>query len=158
MAASPRKIERTSCGLPLPDTTFRLSLIPMKNLMETLRQHGIQPTPQRLEVARYILECDRHFSAEQALAIVAERCPTISRATVYNTLNILIEKGLVAARILREGAVVFDSRVDRHHHLIDIDTDEIYDIDWGDLKVSGTCSIDGFEVLEYHVVLRGRKK
>jgi Fur family transcriptional regulator, iron response regulator len=142
----------------LPNTTFRLSLGPVKNLMETLRQYGIQPTPQRLEVARYILECDRHFSAEQALAIVTERCPTISRATVYNTLNILVEKGLVAARVLREGAVVFDSRVSRHHHLIDIDTDEIHDIDWGKLKVSGTRSIDGFEVQDYHVVLRGRKK
>lgn len=130
----------------------------MKNLMETLRQHGIQPTPQRLEVARYILECDRHFSAEQALSIVLERCPTISRATVYNTLNILVEKGLVAARVLTEGAVVFDSRVARHHHLIDTETGEIHDVDWGALKVSGTRSLADFEVQEYHVVLKGKKK
>ena len=130
----------------------------MKNLIETLRGRGIQATPQRLEVARYILECNRHFSAEQALAIVAERCPTISRATVYNTLNLLVEKGLVATRILREGAVVFDSRVERHHHLIDSETDEIHDIDWNDLNVSGFGSIDGFEVQDYHVVLKGRKK
>ena len=126
--------------------------------MEILRQHGIQPTPQRLEVAHYILECDRHFTAEEALKIVTQRCPTISRATVYNTLNILVEKGLIAARILREGAVVFDSRVEKHHHLIDIDTDEVHDIDWGDLKVSGTRSLTGFEVEDYHVVLKGRKK
>ena len=146
----------TSSGLRIP--SFRLSLISMENLIATLRERGIQPTPQRLEVARYILECDRHFSADQALAIVAERCQTISRATVYNTLNILVEKGLVTTRVLREGAVVFDSRVERHHHLVDVDTDEIHDIDWDDLKVVGIRAIVGFEVLEYHVVLKGRKK
>jgi len=126
--------------------------------MDILRQRGVQPTPQRLEVARYILESPRHFTADQMLAVVKDRCPTISRATVYNTLNILVEKGLVAARVLREGAIVFDSRVERHHHLVDVDTNEIHDVDWDDLKVSGVRSLAGFEVEDYHVVLRGRKK
>ena len=130
----------------------------MQTLMETLRQRGIQPTPQRLEVARYILESARHFTADQMLVTVKERCPTISRATVYNTLNILVDKGLVAARVLREGAVVFDSRVERHHHLVDLETNEIHDVAWDDLKVSGVQSLANFEVEEYHVVLQGRKK
>lgn len=130
----------------------------MKKLLDILRQNGIQPTPQRLEVARYVLEAKNHPTADQVLAAVLDRCPTISRATVYNTLNLLVDKGLLSTRTLREGAVVFDPHTQRHHHLIDIDTGEIHDIPWEAMDVRGAASCEGFDVQDYQVVLRGRKR
>lgn len=130
----------------------------MHSLIDTLRKRGIQPTPQRLEVARCVLEARNHPTADQVLAEVLNRCPTISRATVYNTLNLLVDNDLLVSRTLRGGAVVFDPNLDPHHHLIDIESGEIHDIPWDAVEVHGVESCNGYEVQDYQVILRGRKR
>ena len=137
---------------------LRQYLIPMHSPVSILRECGIQPTPQRAAVVEYILSTNSHLSADQVMERVRPRCPTISRATVYNTLNLLVERGLLKAQILREGMVVFDSNVKRHHHFIDENTGNIYDIPWNALKVTGEKTLKGFQVRELQVVLRGKKK
>lgn len=130
----------------------------MKALLETLRGHGIQPTAQRLAVARFVLETQAHPTAEEVWEKVRQRSPTLSRATVYNTLNLFVEKGLLRMQAVREGAVVFDPLVTRHHHFIDEETGEIHDVPWDAVRVSGERAIRGFEVSDYQVVMRGRKR
>jgi Fe2+ or Zn2+ uptake regulation protein len=130
----------------------------MRDIIELLRQNGIQATPQRIAVAEHVLETDRHPSAEEVWETVRQVCPTVSRATVYNTLNLLAEKGLVKPQLLRVGTVVFDSHVAAHHHFIDEATGRVYDIPWDAVQVSGPSSLENFEVQEYQVVMRGRKK
>jgi Fe2+ or Zn2+ uptake regulation protein len=78
------------------------------SLPDILRSHGIQPSAQRLAVAAYVLDTEAHPSAEQVWGRVRERFPMISRATVYNTLNLFVEKGLLRQLALSEGSVVFD--------------------------------------------------
>ena len=99
-----------------------------------------------------------HPSAEEVWAKVRRKCPTVSRATVYNTLNLLVEKGLLRLQVLREGTAVFDSEVQAHHHFIDDETRKIYDVPWDSLQVKGQDSLRDFEVRELQVVLRGRKR
>lgn len=130
----------------------------MRDLVALLREYGIQPTPQRLAVAEYVLGNADHPTAEGVLKKVRLLCPTISRATVYNTLNLLIEKQLLKPQVLREGTTVFDSNLMAHHHFIDESTGEVYDIPWSALRVTGEESLKEFEVREYHVVMRGRKR
>ena len=124
---------------------------------ETLRERGIQPSPQRLAVAEYVLRARSHPSADQVWARVRGRQPAISRATVYNTLNLLVEKGLLSRLVLAEGRVVFDPHVERHHHFIDEETGEIHDVPWGAVEVRHVAEIDGLEVREFQVVMRGRR-
>jgi len=130
----------------------------MKNAIAILREFGIQPTPQRIAVAEYILLAKAHPSADKILEGVRQQCPTISRATVYNTLNLLAEKGLAKAQILKEGTVVFDSNIKPHHHFIDDDTGKIYDIPWDAINVTGEKSLKDFHVRDFQVILRGKKK
>lgn len=99
-----------------------------------------------------------HPSAEQVLALVRRRCPTVSRATVYNTLNLMMEKGLIRQQILREGMAVFDAHVDPHHHFIDEDTGHVHDVPWDAVRVTGADRLDEFEVRELQVVMRGRRR
>jgi len=108
-------------------------------------------------VAEHILATKTHPSADEVWAQVRRRCPTLSRATVYNTLNLFVEKGLIRTQVLKEGTVVFDPRIDAHHHFIDVNTGKIYDVPWDALKVSGEKALHGFEVREYQVILRGRR-
>jgi Fur family transcriptional regulator, iron response regulator len=130
----------------------------MQDLMDILRRHRIQPTPQRLAVAQYILTAKTHPTADEVWEQVRNACPTLSRATVYNTLNLFAERGLIRTQVLKEGTVVFDPRVEAHHHFIDVETGEVHDVPWDALRVSGAQGLRGFEVREYQVILRGRKR
>ena len=85
-------------------------------------------------------------------------CPTVSRATVYNTLNLLVQKGLLKTQVLKEGTVVFDPNNQKHHHFIDVESGKIYDIPWETLTVSGESALEGFEISELQVILKGNKK
>jgi Fe2+ or Zn2+ uptake regulation protein len=127
------------------------------DVVATLREHGIQPSAQRVAVARYVLETDEHPSADRVWARVRDCCPVLSRATVYNTLNLFVAKGLIRSHVLAEGRVVFDPKVERHHHLIDEASGRIHDVPWDAVRVSRVDAIDGFEVREYQVVMRGRR-
>ena len=122
-----------------------------------LRAHGIQPSAQRLAVAAYVLDTDEHPSAEEVLRQAKARLPMISRATVYNTLNLFVKKGLVRELVLAEGRSVFDCNLELHHHFIDEATGTIHDVPWTALRVSRVEQLAGYEVKEYMVVLRGRR-
>lgn len=128
------------------------------SLPDILRSHGIQPSAQRLAVAAYVLDTEAHPSAEQVWGRVRERFPMISRATVYNTLNLFVEKGLLRQLALSEGSVVFDPKVEPHHHFIDEATGAIHDVPWDSVDVRRVADLKGLDVREYQVVMRGRKK
>jgi Fe2+ or Zn2+ uptake regulation protein len=123
-----------------------------------LEERGIKPSAQRVAVAEFVLHTDAHPSADEVWSRVRERFPMVSRATVYNTLNLFVEKGLVRQLALTGGRVVFDPNVEKHHHFIDEETGKIYDVPWEALRVSRIDEIDGFDVHAYQVVLRGKKR
>ena len=108
-------------------------------------------------MARYVLHTDEHPSAEQVWTQVRNRFPMLSRATVYNTLNLFARRGLLRQLVLAEGRVVFDPRVDSHHHFIDEESGRIHDVPWGALQVRNVESLRGLDVREYQVVMRGRR-
>jgi Fe2+ or Zn2+ uptake regulation protein len=123
-----------------------------------LRQRGINASAQRLAVADFVLDTDQHPSADQVWAEVRDRFPMISRATVYNTLNLFVEKGLLRQHVLAEGRVVFDPNTEPHHHFIDEATGAIHDVPWDAVEVRRVAELRGLDVREYQVVMRGRKR
>ena len=128
------------------------------DVIKILTDLGIQPSAQRIAVAEYVLHTDEHPSADQVFAQVGANFPMISRATIYNTLNLFVEKGLLRVLHIAEGKVVFDPRITPHHHFIDDATGAIQDIDWHQLQVSNLNSLKAFEVSDYQVILRGKSK
>jgi len=128
------------------------------DVAERLRDHGIQPSAQRVAVAEYVLRTDEHPSADLVWKRVRRRFPYISRATVYNTLNTFVEKGLLKTLNLSDDSIVFDPKTETHHHFIDEKTGRIHDIPWDQVQVCNIERLRGFEVHDYQVVIRGRKK
>lgn len=126
--------------------------------VQQLERHGIRPSAQRVAVARYVLGTDEHPSAERVFARVRARFPTLSRATVYNTLNLFVEKGLLRSHVLTGGKVVFDPKVEPHHHFIEQDTGRIHDVPWDAVKVARVDSPEGFELADWQVVMHGRRR
>ena len=122
-----------------------------------LKEHGINPSAQRVAVARYVLHTEDHPSADEVWGRVRESFPHLSRATVYNTLNLFVEKGLLRQFAITEGRVVFDPHTEDHHHFIDEESGKIHDVPWNAIKVSNVFRLSGFDVREYQVVLRGKR-
>ena len=93
-----------------------------------LRRHGIAPTHQRLEIARVLFTRCQHLSAEQILQQVNERHAETSKATVYNTLNLFAEKGVIRQLAAEGDSAWFDSNTEPHFHFQDIDTGALTDL------------------------------
>jgi Fe2+ or Zn2+ uptake regulation protein len=126
--------------------------------VQQLREHGIQPSAQRVAIAEYVLFTDEHPSAEQVLERVRARFPMLSRATVYNTLNLFVHKGLLRELVLTEGRVVFDPKTERHHHFVDTSTGAIYDVPWEAAKIEQVRPPNGFVLEEFQLVMHGRRR
>jgi Fe2+ or Zn2+ uptake regulation protein len=129
----------------------------VKDAVAQLREHGIQPSAQRVAVAQYVLATEDHPSADQVFRRVRKGFPMLSRATVYNTLNLFVQKGLLREFILAEGKVVFDPKTEAHHHFVDDASGAIHDVPWEALQVARVEKLKGFDVREYQVVMRGRR-
>jgi Fur family peroxide stress response transcriptional regulator len=125
---------------------------------DMLREHGIQPSAQRVAVADYVLFTDEHPSAELVWNRVRENFPWLSRATVYNTLNLLVERGLLRTLDLAENCVVFDPKLDKHHHFVDEHDGSIHDVPWDKVQVCNIEGLRGYEIHDYQVVMRGVKR
>jgi Fe2+ or Zn2+ uptake regulation protein len=121
-----------------------------------LEEHGIQPTAQRVAIAKYVLNSMEHPSADKVWTGIQGSFPKICLATVYNTLNLFVEKGLLREMYLAPDSVLFDPNTNRHHHFIDEDTGWIYDIPWNQVEMSSEKTLPDFEVNDYQVVMRGR--
>ena len=106
-------------------------------LVDVLRQHGINPTHQRIEIAYALFSRGEHLSADRVLAIVNGRHSETSKATVYNTLNLFLGKKLIREVIVDPNKVFYDPNTDPHHHLYNVDTGELTDIDAGRIEISG---------------------
>lgn len=89
---------------------------------------GILPTPQRLEVAAVLLEKPQHLSADQIIERLRVSGSAVSKATVYNTLNLFSEHGLVKEVMVDPIRKFYDSTTHAHHHFYNVDTGELADI------------------------------
>jgi Fur family peroxide stress response transcriptional regulator len=128
------------------------------NAQQRLQKAGIHPSAQRVAVAEYVLSTHEHPSADLVWRRVRETFPWISRATVYNTLNLFVEKRLLQRLNLAEDHVVFDPIIENHHHFIDEATGAIHDVPFEKVQVCNIESLRGYEVHDYQVVMRGTMK
>ena len=107
---------------------------------ETLRKQGYRLTPQRLMILSAIHGSDQHISAEEIYAQVCARYPNVNISTVYRTLELLKELGLVTETDLGGGKFRYHSvEKGHHHHLICRKCGRVFELDENVLKpVEGT--------------------
>jgi Fur family iron response transcriptional regulator len=123
-----------------------------------LRERGVSPTEQRLEIAQVLFSLGMHVSAEQILATVNERAPRVSKATVYNTLKLFREKSLVREVIVDPQRVFYDPNVAPHHHFYDVDTGVLTDFSAADVSISGLPTLPEGVVEEgIEIIIRTRR-
>ncbi|GAB4361708.1 MAG: Fur family transcriptional regulator [Gammaproteobacteria bacterium] len=111
--------------------------ISAESLAAHLEAHGVLPTRQRLEIAAVLFARNQHLSADQVLAEVNRRTGQVSKATVYNTLNLFARQGLIREVIVDPAKVMYDTNTDDHHHFYNVDSGELIDIDADAFSISG---------------------
>ena len=97
-------------------------------LLSLFDKFGILPTPQRIEIAGILLERPQHLSAEHILDKLKVTGSRVSKATVYNTLNLFSERGLVKEVMVDPVRKFYDSTTHPHHHFYNVDSGELSDI------------------------------
>ena len=121
--------------------------------------HNILPTSQRLEIAEILLAKSQHLSAEQIIDRLRESGSTVSKATVYNTLKLFGECGLVKELSLDPDRRYYDSSTVPHHHFYNVDTGEFTDIDDEDVRFSALPALpEGTESHSVEVLIRVRRQ
>jgi Fe2+ or Zn2+ uptake regulation protein len=117
-------------------------------LTEALRARGQRVTLPRLMVHRFVAGAPRHLTADD----VHEELPSLSFATIYSTLDLFEELGLVRRVSTLRGATVYDSRTDPHGHALCRRCGAMWDLDAG---TAAAAAPDGFTVEEASVQVVG---
>ena len=117
------------------------------------------PTSQRLDVAKIILSQPNHASADQILASIRSTGSQISKATVYNTLNLFVRRGLLRTVTVDPTRQFYDSTIKPHHHFYNVDSGELVDIEPEAVTMQVSTPLpDGTEQDGVEVVIRVRDR
>ena len=122
-----------------------------------LQACGIRVTAQRLQIARLLLAGPQHLSAEQIADALQSQGLGVSKATVYNTLNLFAARGLIRQLAIDDTRSWFDSNVEPHYHFHDETTGVLTDVALPEVEFSRLPAAPaGMEVAGLDVVIRLR--
>lgn len=121
------------------------------------RSGGIKITHQRIEIFQEVAESNEHPDAERIYQGVRERMPTVSLDTVYRTLWLLNDLGLITTLGPSQARARFDANLNRHHHFLCTEcglTRDIYNQEYDDLEIPEAIHSLG-QAVTTHVEIRG---
>lgn len=122
-----------------------------------LRELGVGATAQRIAICKYILCEADHPTAEDIKKWTDINFPKLSRATVYNTLEVLVSAGLLKElKLPHTGKVVYDTNITDHFHFFDDESGKLYDVSREECQVTLSMP-DDISIKEVDVFLRGKK-
>lgn len=113
-----------------------------ESVYEYLAEHGLRRTAQREALIAAVLQTKEHFHAEELLEMAKKIEPSVSRATVYRTLPLLVRSGLLRELDLGKDVMYYDPNfVDHptHNHLICVDCDKIIEFEDPNMELLENC-------------------
>lgn len=129
----------------------------MENIISKYKDKGIRLTPQRIAILKFLEGNTDHPAAEDIYRKVRRRYPTISFATVYNTLQTLTEKGDLLEITIDPARKHYDPNTTPHHHIVCTDCNEIMDVfvDYSDVLTLPFHVLREFKPVGNHVDFYG---
>jgi len=126
----------------------------IENIGEFLKERDIRPSYQRIKVYQYLIEMENHPTVDTIYKALNPEIPTLSKTTVYNTLNLFIEKGIANVLVIEENETRYDACVKLHGHFKCESCDSVYDIDIDDSLLASE-ELEGFQIKENHIYFKG---
>src|SRR5262245_1354640 len=125
----------------------------VERLLQRVREKGLKLTPQRMAIVRELATDTSHPTAQELYERLLPELPTMSFATVYNTLAALTEAGLCAARSLTRGPARFDPNTEQHDHAVCDRCGQVIDV--RRVRAGSPDSLSGFRVRAVERIYRG---
>ena len=123
-------------------------------LLDLLHKAGVRPSVHRLAVLRYVADKRTHPTADEIFSALAVEFPSLSRATVYNSLHILIEKGILREIEIETGSARYDFAMQPPHgHFLCRSCGRIYDMPM--VLNAGSAVPDGFKAYTVDIYAKG---
>tara|TARA_Y100001970_G_scaffold283218_1_gene397828 strand:- start:3883 stop:4299 length:417 start_codon:yes stop_codon:yes gene_type:complete len=124
-------------------------------VQERLKLYGLRPTRARTRIGMMLLDKPKHLSAEQVHEKLKQKGYTISKATVYNTLNAFAKYGIVTEVTLDPSRTYYDSTTTPHHHFYNVDTGQLIDIASDDMSVENIPRLpDNTQIQDLEIVVK----
>ena len=122
--------------------------------VELLKEKSIKITPQRLEILMYLDNNRNHPTADQIYVNLKDKNPSLSKTTVYNSLEILNKNNIIQAISITGSETRYDFKNDMHHHFICKKCGSIIDIDIACPNIKKTID-EGYKIQEVHGYFKG---
>jgi Fe2+ or Zn2+ uptake regulation protein len=126
----------------------------MKLSKEILQEKGLKPTFQRLRILEYLQKHNNHPTVEMIYEDLVQDIPTISKTTIYSTLNALAEKGIVCAITITGTETRYGYRSFPHHHFLCKRCGKVIDVDI-ECPYVKRGKISGHRIEELHGYFKG---
>lgn len=124
------------------------------DVSQYLKEHGIKPSYQRLRIFEYLKKNKSHPTVDEIYQEVVREIPTLSKTTVYNTLNLFIEKNVATVVTIEENETRYDADVSLHGHFKCKSCGKVYDFGV-DISRLDFNELEGFQVEEKHLYFKG---
>ncbi len=128
-------------------------------VVSLLQYYKISPTRQRVEIAEFLFQRPQHLSAEKILDGVTDAGNRVSRATVYNTMGLFTNKGVVHEVLIDRERVFYDTNTEVHQHLYNVDTGELTDIYDAEMDMVSAPNLpNGLRIIDTDIVFKVTSK
>ena len=129
------------------------------DIAKILEKHGHKVTSQRVALAEIMFARPQHLCADALLELAREAGVRVSKATVYNTLNLFAECGVVREVNVDGSRIYYDSTTHPHHHLFNMDTGELTDLPEESVRLAELPPLpDDTEAVGVEVVVKIRSR
>ncbi len=119
-----------------------------------LKSHDIKPSFQRMKIFEYLITHRNHPTVEMIYKTLVKEIPTLSKTTVYNTLNLFVDKKIAIVIVIEENETRYDADMEIHGHFKCEECSSVYDIDVEAEKIQ-IKSLDNFQINEHHLYFKG---
>ncbi|SHE48902.1 Fur family transcriptional regulator, peroxide stress response regulator [Marinitoga hydrogenitolerans DSM 16785] len=123
-------------------------------ISEILREKNISPSLQRIQIYKYLMENHVHPNVDMIYKVLVKTIPTLSKTTVYNTLKLFQEKGLVSVITIEENEARFDINTHLHGHFKCINCGKIFDFEIKELKIESNLEKEN-KIVDQQLYIRG---
>ena len=126
----------------------------LKNIADTLTKNNIRPSFQRIKVLEYLISNQHHPNVDRIFKDLQSEVPTLSKATIYNTLNLFVKAGLVRVLTIEDKETRYDIVTETHGHFKCEECGTIFNFEV-DLELLATDELAGFKVVDRNVYFKG---
>ena len=126
--------------------------------IEKLRNSGLRPTKQRLQICKVLFDTDRtfHFTINELDRKIKKKISNkISLATIYNTVHAFEKKGYLKQIPINSNQTYFDTNISDHHHFYDLKEEKLIDLENSDVgPINILKKIDGKKIKSVEVLVK----